>query len=250
MPGLGRRGSVRMQVNMNMLSLAACSWPILGLVLAGVCVTPVAHAVSFSGNAALTSDYVWRGSSQSQGDAAAQAGFKLATDPGFYASVWGSNVDFGPSSDADSEVDFVLGWSRSLTSDLALDVSATRYHYADTRADLDWTEAGATLTYKQNYWLQVGHSGNALASGTKSTYGQLGARLPLDDQWRIEAALGHYWLAERYADSYTHAQVGVVWAFKAPFELRVTWHDTDQAARDLFPGQAGSRVEAALQASF
>jgi hypothetical protein len=36
----------------------------------------------------------------------------------------------------------------------------------------------------------------------------------------------------------------------APFELRLTVHDTDGAAGTLFPGAAGSRVEFAVQLTF
>ncbi|MEG1767939.1 MAG: TorF family putative porin, partial [Comamonas sp.] len=43
----------------------------------------------FSGNVALTSDYVWRGSSQTRENPALQGGFKYAHDSGFYASIWG-----------------------------------------------------------------------------------------------------------------------------------------------------------------
>ena len=59
-----------------------------------------------------------------------------------------------------------------------------------------------------------------------------------------------YFLDSAYADSYTHGSVGVVWAFKAPFEARLTLHGTDSAAKRLFPGMAGTRAELALQASF
>ncbi len=44
--------------------------------------------VQASGSAALTSDYVWRGSSQSDGDPAVQAGAKVSIPSGWYASVW------------------------------------------------------------------------------------------------------------------------------------------------------------------
>lgn len=57
-------------------------------------------------------------------------------------------------------------------------------------------------------------------------------------------------MASDYADSYTHGSVGLVWAFKAPFEARLTLHGTDSAAKELFPGTAGTRVEFALRASF
>lgn len=223
--------------------------PALGLVaMSGVPLA--ANASTFSGNATLTSDYVWRGTTQTQGDFATQAGIKWAADNGFYVSAWGSNVEFAPETHASSELDLVAGWSGALSSDWALDANLTHYRYPSTTVDLNWTEVNATLTWKSNTWAQVGWSNDVMATDATGTYAQLGTRVPLGEAFRLEGAVGHYWLDDAYGDSYSHVQLGGVWAFKAPFELRVTWHDTDRAARDLFPGLAGSRVEAAIQASF
>lgn len=208
------------------------------------------HAASVSGSAAIANDYVWRGSSQTQGDAAVQAGFKASAESGWYASVWGSNVEFAPENHASSELDFIAGWSGGLSDDWALDVNLTHYRYPSTTVDLNWTELNSTVTWKQNYWLQVAYSPDALATDERGVYAQLGARLPVSDSVRFEAAVGHYWLEDAYNDSYTHGQLSGIWAFKAPFELRVTAHATDSVAKRIFPDLAGSRVEAALQASF
>jgi len=209
-----------------------------------------AQAATFTGSGALTTDYVWRGTTQTQGDPAVQAGFKAAADNGLYGAVWGSNVEFAPETKASSELDVTVGWGGTLTEDWALDVNLTHYRYPSTTVDLDWTEAIGTLTWKQNTWAQLGYSSDALASGEAGAYAQLGAKFPLSEQLRLEAAAGYYWLDDAYDDSYAHAQLGAVWAFKTPFELRVTAHATDRSAKTLFPGLAGSRVEAALQASF
>ena len=203
-----------------------------------------------SGSATVTSDYVWRGTSQSQGDPAVQAGFRASAASSWYGSIWASGVEFAPETQASSEFDFVAGWSGNLAPDWALDVGLTHYHYPSTTVDLDWTEAVGTLTWRQDHWLQVGHSSDALATGGAGTYVQVGARLPLHAHVRIEGAIGHYWLEDAYGDRYAHAQLGTVWNFASPLELRVTLHDTDSNARRLFPGLAGSRLEAALQASF
>lgn len=216
---------------------------ILGLV-------PAAHAVQASGNAALLTDYVWRGTSQTQGDPAVQAGFKVAGDSGVYGMVWGSNVEFAPDTHASSELDLIVGWSGALGDSFALDVNLTHYRYPSTTVDLDWTEVIATATWHENWWLTVGYSNDALATDDAGTYTQIGARFPIGDAFRIEAAVGRYWLDDVYGEDYAHAQIGAVWAFKAPFEVRVTAHDTDGAAERLFPGLAGSRIEAAIQASF
>ena len=221
-----------------------------GALLCLCAVVPMAAADTLSGNLSLTSDYVWRGSSQTQGDFAAQAGLKWATASGLYASAWGSNVEFAPEAHASSELDLVLGWSGALADDWSLDANLTHYRYPSSAVDLDWTEINGTVTWKQDYWLLLGWSSDAMASREAGTYAQLGARWPLDERFRIEAALGHYRLDRTYGPSYTHGQIGLVWAIRSPLELRVTAHDTDHAAGRLFPGQAGSRVEAALQASF
>ena len=225
--------------------------PRAALLLCLCSAAPLASASALSGNLALTSDYVWRGTTQTQGDFAAQAGLKWAADNGLYASAWGSNVEFAPETHASSELDLVLGWSGAIADDWTLDANLTHYRYPSTTVDLNWTELDGTLTWKQNYWLQLGWSNDVMASDENGTYAQIGARLPLGERVRLEAAVGHYWLDDAYGDSYTHGQFGVVWALAAsPLELRVTAHDTDHAAERLFPGLAGSRVEAALQASF
>ena len=78
-----------------------------GLLLGVACTTQA----QVSGNAALTSDYVWRGSSQTREEPAVQAGLKYAHPSGLYASVWGSNVRFKPYNGAHSEFDLAAGWS-------------------------------------------------------------------------------------------------------------------------------------------
>jgi uncharacterized protein (TIGR02001 family) len=53
---------------------------------------PEARRCTFGANAALTTDYVFRGFSQTAGGAAVQGGFD-ATCGRFYAGVWGSSLD-------------------------------------------------------------------------------------------------------------------------------------------------------------
>jgi uncharacterized protein (TIGR02001 family) len=211
------------------------------------------EAADFSGNAALTSDYVWRGSTQTHGDAAVQAGFKVAGDSGFYASIWGSSVEFAPETHASSELDFTVGWGKALDDDWAFDVNVLRYQYPSTTVDLNWTELNGTVTYKGNYWGSLGWSNEALGYDASGTYALVGAKFPVNDAFRVEAALAHYFLSDDVVaeDGYTHGSVSAIWAFHAPFELRVTAHATDSNAKHIFGDDfAGSRIEAALQASF
>lgn len=207
-------------------------------------------ASTLSANVALTSDYVWRGSSQSQGDAAVQAGMRSSSDTGWYGAVWGSSVEFAAETEASAEFDLALGWSGALGDGWILDVNLTHYRYPATTVDLDWTEVIGMLTWKDRYWAQLGMSNDVLGSDEHGTYVQIGARIPFAERFRIETALGHYALDDAYGESYRHAQLGVVWVVRPPLELRLSAHDTSTSAQRLFPGLAGSRVEAAVQATF
>ncbi|MDY0331738.1 MAG: TorF family putative porin [Thiomonas sp.] len=215
-----------------------------------VATLPSVATAQVTGSVALTSDYVWRGSSQTREKPAIQGSFKYAHESGLYASVWGSNVKFKPDNGASSEFDIALGWSGKVAQDWALDVYYLRYQYPGSDVNLNWNEVNAAVTWRDNYWVAVGHSTNAMASKTTGTYALVGARYPINDTWRVEGTLARYFLDSTYAKSYTHGSIGVVWAFKAPFEARLTLHGTDSATKQLFPGMAGSRAEFALQASF
>ena len=219
-----------------------------------------AQAVDVTGNATLTTDYVWRGSTQTQGDPAVQAGVKVAGASGFYGSVWASNVEFAPETHASSEFDFTVGWGHALNDDWALDVNVLHYRYPSTTVDLNWTELNGTVTWKGNYWASLGYSNEALGYDESGVYGLIGAKFPVNDQFRFEAAVAYYDLKDLNGDdrddSYAHGLVSAVWAFKAPaskanVEARLTAHATDSKAKRFFGDDfAGSRVEAALQASF
>lgn len=209
------------------IPVSACALAIAGLMAAGC---QQARAADFSGSAALTTDYVFRGISQTLGDPAAQAGFKVAGESGVYGQVWGSTVEFAGDTGASSEIDYIVGWSGKLADDWALDVNVTYFDYPSARVDLSYAELIGTVTYRDNYWLMVGWSPDVFATSETGVYAQVGARMPLSDTVRLEGALAHYDLDDAYGDSYSHAQLGAVWAFKAPFELRVTAHGTDGGA--------------------
>jgi uncharacterized protein (TIGR02001 family) len=212
-----------------------------------------AQAAEWSGNATLTTDYVWRGSTQTQGDPAVQAGIKVSGASGVYASVWGSNVAFAPGTGADTELDVTFGWGKTVHDDWAVDVNLLRYWYPSTSTDLDWTELNATLTWKGRYWASLGYSDQALGYDADGMYALVGAAFPVNDRLRIEAGAAHYVLDDAVVASsgYSHGWLSAVWTVQGPVEARLTAHATDGNARAIFGDDyAGRRLEAALQASF
>ena len=100
--------------------------------------TVVASNWSGSGNVTLTSDYVYRGFTQSDAGPAIQGGLDLNHTNGFFAGVWGSNIESDPGApcnyDGSSlELDVYLGWNSKITdSGLELTAKALRLLYPGT----------------------------------------------------------------------------------------------------------------------
>ena len=218
---------------------------------AALSAAPAAQALDFSGSAALTSDYVFRGISQTQGDAAPQLGARLALDSGFYGALWGSTVDYGDAVGSDAEVDLVAGWNRTFGQRWNLDVNLTRFTYPGTRAplNLDYNEVITTLTVNQRWWLLLGWSENVLASGERGIYTEVGAKFPLNDRFRFETVAAHYDLDDAYGASYSRAQLSAIYT-PGKMDLRASGHWTSDSAARIFPGVAGSRLEAAVTWNF
>ena len=91
---------------------------------------------SVSANVTFASDYVWRGMTQSDGPAI-QGGFDYAADSGFYAGIWGSNVNFNDG--AGSELDYYFGYSTEMGG-VGVDIGYLAYDYPKNQTGLDFEE--------------------------------------------------------------------------------------------------------------
>jgi uncharacterized protein (TIGR02001 family) len=136
--------------------------------------------IEIVGNVAVLSDYVFRGISQTDEQAAIQGGLDIGLPSGFYLGTWGSNVGFARSVELD-----VYGGIAPSVSGFDLNLGVTYYGYPgadDEGAELDFIEliAGAarsfglfsaevTGAYSPEY---TGESGSAM-------YGQVGASVAI-----------------------------------------------------------------------
>ncbi|BCW88283.1 hypothetical protein sos41_14220 [Alphaproteobacteria bacterium SO-S41] len=102
---------------------------------------------SLAGTFGVTSDYMFRGQSQTNHDAALQGSLTVAHDSGFYLGVWGSNVDFG--NDTDFETDFYVGYGGAISDSTTYDLNVTYYAYpnAPDGTEYDYFETVGTVTY-------------------------------------------------------------------------------------------------------
>ena len=85
-------------------------------------------------NAAVTSNYVWRGLSQTDDGAALQGGVDYAHESGFYLGAWASNFDYGEDADSGIEYDLYAGFANEV-GEFGYDVAYLTYNYTDS--DLD-----------------------------------------------------------------------------------------------------------------
>lgn len=100
-----------------------------------------------SGNAALVSEYRFRGVDLSGGDIAVQGGVDVVHSSGFYVGAWGSSIDEDTVGFGHTEVDVYGGWSGNLTDGLALDVGVIGYLYPNAGpGDFDYVEFYSSLS--------------------------------------------------------------------------------------------------------
>ncbi|HEV7631489.1 MAG TPA: TorF family putative porin, partial [Steroidobacteraceae bacterium] len=105
-----------------------------GAANAGVSVTPT-----------VVSDYDFRGISQTAEDPAFQLGLNYAHESGFYAGLWGSNVDFGLT-DPDIEVDAFAGFTGGDAAEsFGYDLGVVYYTYVSA-SDFNYPEIYAGIS--------------------------------------------------------------------------------------------------------
>ncbi len=123
---------------------------------------PVAMAAEFSGYAAVTSDYVKRGVSQSDADAAIQLGGDVFFDSGLFLGAWGSTVDInnGPTRQRDLELNLYAGFSYDVSKLWRVSARVVSYLYPGQTGefDYDYVEYSLAVNYDDRYWLEYSYS--------------------------------------------------------------------------------------------
>jgi len=117
-----------------------------------------------SANVTLTSDYIFRGITQTGGDPAIQGGFDYTHSSGFYLGTWASNVgwieDFQGYTKGNVEIDLYGGFRGNIgKSDFTFDVGAIQYWYPGDKPagipDADTSEIYGAVGWK---WFTVKYS--------------------------------------------------------------------------------------------
>lgn len=144
----------------------------------------------FTGNAAVVSDYDYRGISQTAEDPAVQGFAAYSHESGFYASVWGSTLDWGDSSDADIELDWVAGYTAPLgESGLTFDGGLLYYHYPDLSA-ANFLEIYGGLAFDA-FRIKVSYSDDFAGVGESGWYVDGGWSYAWESGWKVLAYGGY-----------------------------------------------------------
>lgn len=207
----------------------------------------------FTANIALTSDYRFRGQSQSQGDFAVSGGIDYADASGIFAGVWASNVDFNDVPETYYEVDFYGGFTGALSETTTGTIKAIYYAYPGANyppganendyfeliGSLSHDFGGATgsleVAWSPDYFLESGSSVEVAG----------GLSVPITDKFLVfdgglsaSGKLGYQWIDETltfgtpdyfFYDIGLSAKVG-----KATLDVR--WIDTDLSEAECFGG--------------
>jgi uncharacterized protein (TIGR02001 family) len=149
-----------------------------------------ALAEGFSWNATLASDYIYRGIDQNDDQPALQLGLDYGFANGFYVGAWGSNVDFGDSTDI--EIDTYVGWSGALTDTTSIDLKLTRYNYLNepTGVDYAYNELIGTLGFGETYSATLAYTNNYLNADLDSVYVGLAGSWALNETYTFNANAG------------------------------------------------------------
>ena len=221
-----------MMKNAILTSLAAA-----GLLAAG------AASAEISGNVGLTSDYVFRGISQTDEKPAIQGGFDYSHDSGAYAGVWASNVDFNDGDEAQIEIDLYGGLGGEV-GDLGWQFGAIYYNYpgvADSSGlKYDYWEVGPTLSYPLgpvSASLMVLWSPNFYNETGKGLYSEVGLSAPVG-QFEVGGTFGHQDI-ERNAKfgtpDYNNWTLYVATSL-AGVDLKLAYTDTELSNSECFGG--------------
>jgi uncharacterized protein (TIGR02001 family) len=195
-------------------------------------------------NVGVASEYVFRGYSNTDGNAQVFGGVD-ATLGDFYAGSWVSNVDFGDGTDV--EVSLYGGHSSEIEG-FKVDCgfagflypsqpNGSDYDYVELKADISRdigpVSLGTSLSWSPDYF----------GDDESATYVEANAAFAPADGWKVSGAVGHQTLD--ISDDYTNWNLGVGFNLTETILIDVRYSDTD-----LDDPRADGRVVASLTFDF
>jgi uncharacterized protein (TIGR02001 family) len=198
---------------------------VLYLMLAGMMLTGVSRADgTWSGSIGATSNYIYRGISQTYNGAALQLGGNYQSSFGWFAGAWGSNVDPYPGGGRTfEELDFYTGFVLPLSSDFTVkgtythyayvqDPRTSRYDYDEIAVSVAYSDlVAATVSYQPNY---TSYSELGFADRRPAASYELTGHWPLRFGLAATAGVGYYDLHRLFGVGYWAGDVGLAYVYR------------------------------------
>ena len=165
----------------------------------GLMISGAANA-ALEANIGATSNYLWRGVTQSSDDGAISGGLDYSHDSGLYAGTWVSSLG-----GTGSEVDYYAGFSGE-TESLGYDLGYIYYQYDDASL-ADFAEVYGSVTMSG---VTAGIASEVYTQGgtdLDQTYYSLSSDFELTDGFGLTATAGRY--NRDGSDDYTHLTLDV-----------------------------------------
>lgn len=168
-----------------------------------------AEDLELTTNIAASSNYVWRGVSQTANASAISGGIDAVHKSGFYAGTWTSNVNGG------HEVDFYAGYAGEV-SQVGYDAGIIYYGYTDS-SEADFTELAVSASYNVltlgvNYTLNGDGDKDDDQFVAEDIYYYVGASIELPQSFNLGLTLGSYNFTNDSSSNetnYSHHQVDI-----------------------------------------
>jgi|HubBroStandDraft_1064217.scaffolds.fasta_scaffold02324_4 uncharacterized protein (TIGR02001 family) len=203
---------------------------------------------SLGGSLALTSDYIYRGLSESNDHLAPQVDLHVDDSSGDFLGVWSSTRDqhFDPYANYDLELylghhfDFNGSWGATLSG---------RSHYylgGSQETSADYQELAATVTYLDRWSLSL----TAIPNAVRYWYGYRLSRNPayvadsslqwlIGSGWFVTGGAGYYYVTGtgpgiESSGGYLYGNAGVAFEFRG-WRFDLGYFLTQNHARELFP---------------
>lgn len=199
-----------------------------------------------SGALAFTTDYRFRGVTQTSRNPAVQGNIDYNHESGAYIGVWASNIDFGDN-ESNTEFDFYAGYSTEIAPNTEIGGGVLYYVYPGTSdLDLDYFEIFASISHDTNISGQdvslgasLNYSPDNFGESGEAYYFAATAATEIAPDITIDGHIGRQLIEDNdifLLPDYTDWSLGVAYNIGDGYEAKLQYIDTDIDEEDCSSG--------------
>jgi uncharacterized protein (TIGR02001 family) len=195
---------------------------VLAIAIAGTLASTGQATAAVEGNIGVTSNYIWRGTTQANDDAAVSGGLDYSHDTGIYVGTWASSIGGG-----NYELDLYAGFSAE-SGPLGYDVGVITYLYPVGEVESDFTELYANVSYDM-FSAGIAYEISAEDDDDGDLYYSAGLDFDIDEAMGVSVYVGSYNFDNDANEDYIHYGAALA---KGDFTFAIDATDLDEPADD------------------